>query len=382
VVGAGPAGATAARLLARAGVDVALLDRAPLPREKTCGGGVVARALAFLPPGVEIPAERRLGRIESRFVASGTTVTVEHEAPLVHMAMRAPLDHALAIAAADAGARLGAPCEVRGLVAVSDHVALETLEGPLRARVVVAADGANGQTARAAGWTTAAATVPALEAEVAAPPRLFDRYADRARFDLGVPAGGYGWVFPKAQHLSVGVGVFAAGAMRRRLRAALGEYLAALGLGEATVTRIQGAPIPVRPRPGGVRRGRVLLVGDAAGLADPLTGEGISLAIRSGRLAAEGLLAGGLDPERGGRAYERALRRHVLGELAIARGLAWVLYARPGLVRRLAPLLGQAAGTALAEVAAGRRTYRALIGSWPAWRRALVSLGGVTLRRA
>src|SRR5262249_45494632 len=75
-VGAGPAGATAALVLARAGVDVMLLDRAALPRDKTCGGGVVARALATLPPGVDIPVERRLGRVESRFVGAGVSVTV------------------------------------------------------------------------------------------------------------------------------------------------------------------------------------------------------------------------------------------------------------------------------------------------------------------
>ena len=99
MVGAGPAGATAALVLARAGVDVALLDRASLPRDKTCGGGVVARAFEALPPGVEIPVERRLGRVESRFVDAGVAVAVERVAPLVHMAMRAPLDLALAEAA-------------------------------------------------------------------------------------------------------------------------------------------------------------------------------------------------------------------------------------------------------------------------------------------
>src|SRR5215471_9024574 len=110
VVGAGPAGATAALVLARAGVCVTLLDRATLPRDKTCGGGVVARALAMLPSGIDIPIERRLGRVESCFAGAGVSVTVERETPLVHMTRRAPLDLALAEAARDGGAVLEAPC--------------------------------------------------------------------------------------------------------------------------------------------------------------------------------------------------------------------------------------------------------------------------------
>ena len=236
----------------------------------------------------------------------------------------------------------------------------------------MAADGATGPTARAAGWTEPLPTVPALEAEVAVPPSVFARHASGARFDLGAPAGGYGWVFPKATHLSVGVGVFTRGGARRRLRDELARYLERVGLGEATVLRVRGAPIPVRPRR--AARGRVLLAGDAAGLADPLTGEGISLAIRSGRLAAEALLAARLDPGAAARGYLTALRRDILGELRIARGLAWVLYRRPALVRRLVPSLGQLAGEALTEVVAGRRTYRELIASAHAWRRLLATL--------
>jgi geranylgeranyl reductase family protein len=373
VVGAGPAGATAALVLARAGVDVALLDRAPLPRDKTCGGGVVARALESLPPGVALPVERRLARVESRFVDLGVAVTVERETTLVHMTMRAPLDLALAAAAGDAGAALRAPCRLDGVGPGGDHVVVETSGGPLRARILLAADGATGPTARAAGWTAPLATVPALEAEVQVPPRVLARYADGARFDLGVPDGGYGWVFPKEAHLSVGVGAFARGAVRRRLRGELGRYLRVVGLGDATLMRVRGAPIPVRPRRDAVR-GRVFLAGDALGLADPLTGEGISLAIRSGRLAAESLLVARLDPGAAGAIYARSLRREILGELRIARVLAWVLYRRRGLVRRLVPRLGQLAGEALTEVVVGRRTYRGLVRSARSWRRLLAAL--------
>jgi geranylgeranyl reductase family protein len=373
VVGAGPAGATAALVLARAGVDVALVERASMPRDKTCGGGLVARAHASLPPGLELPVERRVGCIESRFVDGGVTVIVRRDGPLVDMTMRGPLDLTLAEAARAAGATLRAGVMVRGLTRAPDHVTLETSAGPLRARFVIGADGANGVTARAAGWTAALETAPALEAEVAASPDVLDRFADRARFDLGVPRGGYGWVFPKAGHLSVGVGAFARGTVRRRLRDELRGYLARHGLGGAPLISLRGAPIPAGSRPGGASRGRVLLVGDAGGLVDPLTGEGISLAIRSGHLAAAALLETRLAAG-AGRLYEARLRQDVLGELRIARGLATVLYEWPRLVRRLAPRLGWVAGEALAEVVAGRRTYRQLVARASAWRRVLWTL--------
>jgi flavin-dependent dehydrogenase len=333
----------------------------------------VARALGSLPSGVGIPVERRLARVESRFADAGVAVTVERETPLVHMAMRAPLDLALAEAARAAGAALHAPCALERVGLAPDHVQLETSRGPFRARFLVAADGATGPTARAAGWTQPLASVPALDAEVEVPPRVLARFADRARFDLGTPAGGYGWIFPKADHLSVGVGVFTRGAARRRLRDELVRYLHAVGLGEATVRRVRGAPIPVRPRRDAAR-GRVLLAGDAAGLADPLTGEGISVAILSGCLAAESLLATRLDSPGAARVYVASLQRSILRDLRIARGLAWVLYGRPALARRLVPRLGQLAGEALTEVVAGRRTYRALVGSGRAWRRLLAAL--------
>jgi len=132
---------------------------------------------------------------------------------------------------------------------------------------------------------------------------------------------------------------------------------------------IQGHPIPLYLRREPIATRRALLVGDAAGLADPLTGEGISLAMLSGRLAAESLLRSKLDVSVAARDYRVALRRRVLADLRIARGLAWVLYRRPGLARRLLPSLGQLAGEALTEVVAGHRSYRSLIESGRAWRR-------------
>ena len=136
-------------------------------------------------------------------------VTVERDTPLVHMTRRAPLDLALAEAARAAGARVAARCALERAELAPDHVRLETARGPLRARLVIAADGATGSTARAAGWTEPLASVPALDAEVDGAGRGCSRALPTALDSISARLpGGYGWIFPKADHLSVGVGVF------------------------------------------------------------------------------------------------------------------------------------------------------------------------------
>jgi flavin-dependent dehydrogenase len=104
VVGAGPAGATAALYLARGGKKVALIERETLPRYKTCGGGVVGRAFQCLPSDVRIPVEHECFVAEANFLESKMSFRVERKVPIVSMTMRAELDKALTDAAVASGA--------------------------------------------------------------------------------------------------------------------------------------------------------------------------------------------------------------------------------------------------------------------------------------
>ncbi|HVS09839.1 MAG TPA: geranylgeranyl reductase family protein, partial [Planctomycetota bacterium] len=358
--GAGPAGASAALELARGGARVALLERDELPRYKTCGGGVLGRALALLPPEIAAACQVRCLSAEVRFAEAGLDFTVRRSEPLVWMAMRAELDLAITGAARAAGAELVAPCELRGLEQDRSGVRLRTSRGELRARYLVAADGAASQAARAAGFPPLESAIPALEWELDAGPAALERFAGRALFDFsGIPHG-YAWIFPKREHLSVGILCMRRG--RARLPERLTRWLASMGLADASPGERHGWTIPVRPRDA-FARGRVLLAGDAAGLADPLTGEGITHAVHSGRLAARALLE---DPRRApadvARAYRAALARDMLTELRLARFLARGLYAaRPPylLFRRC----GQPFCEALAEIIAGNASYRSLFAS-------------------
>src|SRR2546428_4466250 len=328
VVGAGPAGATAALTLARRGLSVALLERDALPRYKTCGGGLVGRALALLPPEVERVLERRCGQADLHLLDVDQHYRATRDppsAPIMPMTMRERLDQVVASAAAAAGAALRAPCAVTGVTLEPSHVRLDTNTGPVTAAFVIAADGATGEVARLAGWGDGRHLIPALEYEARVDDATLDRFARVPRFDVGTVPYGYAWVFPKTAHLSVGVLTTHRGAIN--LHGHLDQYLRVIGLAPQSLER-HGFVIPVRPRAGPLARERMLLVGDAAGFADPVTAEGISFAAQSGKLAADAIVASELDPPRARAAYHAALRP-MLAELRVARMLARLLYEHP-----------------------------------------------------
>src|SRR5437667_2559806 len=355
--GPGPAGATAALTLARRGLSVALLERDALPRYKTCGGGLVGRALALLPPDVERVLERRCGQADLHLLDGNQHYRATRDPPgppIMAMTMRDRLDHVLASAAAAAGAALRAPCAVRGVTLGPRHVRLETDAGPVTAAFVIAADGATSELARRGGWGDGRHLIPALEYEVRVDDATLDRFARVPRFDVGVIPHGYAWVFPKTAHLSVGVLTTHRGAIN--LHRQLEEYLGLIGLAPQATQR-HGFVIPVRPRAGPLARERMLLVGDAAGLADPVTAEGISPAARSGGLAADAIIASELDPPRARAGYYAALQP-MLAELRVARMLARLLYEHPRARRWMFRRVGQPLVEAITDVFMGVRTYR------------------------
>jgi geranylgeranyl reductase family protein len=276
VIGAGPAGSVTAIHLARGGARVLLLDKARFPRDKPCGGGLTLRAVRQLPvdptPVVEHEVDRMAFRLgwRSRFERRGK------RGPFVLMTQRRRLDHYLAEQAVAAGA------DFRDGVKVSD-----VGEGSLRvdgvevaATVVVGADGANGITARALGLGGPITHGVAYEGN--AP--FEERFRGLAVIELGTIPGGYGWVFPKGDHVNVGVGGWESEGPC--LREHLAELCRRHGVDADTLESVRGHRLPLR-RGGFVpARGRTVLVGDAAGLVDPLTGDGMYEAFVSARLAA------------------------------------------------------------------------------------------------
>jgi geranylgeranyl reductase family protein len=355
VIGAGPAGCSAALTLARKGLAVVLLEKEILPRYKTCGGGVLHRAFKLLPPGVERVVERRFNSAQLNFLGTDLNFVVTRSEPIVHMTMRADLDCLLAHEAGTAGADIVESCPVQHVTVREQFVEISADRGSFQAKFIIAADGVHSATAKAAGWPELPALAPALEYEVHLAEEDFERFGKIPRFDFNSIEAGYAWVFPKREHLSVGI--LSTRRVSTDLHARLTDYMERLGITQVQKIERHGYLIPLAPRREPLARGRVLLVGDAAGLVDPVTAEGISHAVRSGQLAAMALADCRLDVFQTGKLYQSLLETEILRELRAGRVLANVLYNYPRFRNWAFRVRGRELSNFVADVVMGERNY-------------------------
>jgi geranylgeranyl reductase family protein len=355
VIGAGPAGGSAALALAQKGLKVRLLEKAKMPRYKTCGGGILHRAYQLLPPGIENVVERNFHSVALNFLGTDLNFVTMRPGPMVHLVMRAEMDQRLAYAARDAGAKLLESCPVKNVTVQKELVELATPQGVIRAKFVVAADGVYSPTAKALGWPDLPKLAPALEYEIHVDAETFAKFGNVPRFDFNGINAGYAWVFPKRSHLSVGI------LSTRRtcpdLPAQLMNYVARIGITRIEKMEKHGYLIPLAPRREPLVRGRVLLVGDAGGLVDPVTAEGISHALMSGQFAATALVDGDLNPPRVAEIYQSLLEKHILSELRAARIFAKVLYDYPRVRNWAFRQHGQTLSDFVGGIVMGERRY-------------------------
>jgi len=283
VVGAGPAGSSAARVAAEGGASVLLVDRARFPRYKTCGGGLIGISLAYLPTSVLPTIEQEVREV--RFSLHGGVVKTHRRAlPFLALVQRERFDEALVQAAVAAGATFEGSVVVKSLEESAEGlVTVTTDREQLRARVVVGADGTSGRIGRYVGVQNRGIDL-ALEVELTRTPqsRAFD---GSVAFDWGSAPGSYAWVFPKGEVLTVGV--IQAKGESQQTRDYLDSWLKVTGLDSLETERSSGHLTQWRADGSPLRRGAVLVVGDAAGLLDPWTREGLSYALRSGCWAGE-----------------------------------------------------------------------------------------------
>jgi geranylgeranyl reductase family protein len=281
--------------LARAGARVLLIDRARFPRDKPCGGGLTLRAVKELPFSVDPVVEDVVTRVTCR-LRYGRSFDRTGRQALCLMTQRRRLDHFLAERAQEAGADFRDGVRVE----VESDTRLRVGGTPVEAGALVGADGANGVTARTLGLGGEIVPGVALEGNVSHEALPSDEYRGRMVIELAILAGGYGWIFPKGDHVNVGVGGWASEGPH--VRARLRELCTTYGIDPDQVTDIRGHRLPLRRPSTKLAGGRALLVGDAAGLVDPVSGDGIYEAFVSARLAAEAIQADDLE------AYEPALR--------------------------------------------------------------------------
>lgn len=330
IIGAGPGGSATAHYLARRGVSVLLLDKADFPRDKTCGDGLTPRAVGVLQDMGLAETLRRVGHVIRRFEVfapngrmTGDAVVAHHELPDYALVVpRLILDDYIRQRAVQSGARFEPGAHIN-MVRVersngTSHVEIEGERGGRRvafkARLAVIATGANtGLLLRAGILRAQPRVIVAARAYFENVRGLTDAWT--LRFD-GAPLPGYGWVFPIAPDAAnIGVGYF----RHDRSASALGFFesfrrspaMRRLLDGATQAGPARGYPLREDFLTAPTFGERVLLVGEAAGLVNPLTGEGIDYALESGRIAADHaydmLARGDFTPQRGA-SYDRALR--------------------------------------------------------------------------
>jgi geranylgeranyl reductase family protein len=329
VVGGGPAGGTVAYDLARRGVQVLLLEKERLPRFKVCAGGVTLKTAHLLDFDLSPAFEGEIVRGTCTY-RGGSPVTIDFGGPMGWTVMRDKLDHLILQQAAKAGAEVLDDHRVTRAEFLSDGVSVFTTRGSYSCSILVGADGANGVVARCAGLKRRRRLAIAVQAEIPASGEVLESRQGGVHFDFGFVPRGYGWAFPKKNILSVGVVTFCGKAAN--LKVSLSGWLEMLGLpSDPHEVRMRGHLVPL----GGVARvfhgTRILLTGDAAGLAEPMTGEGIYYAVRSANIAADTICQTLQNNQADLSSYTARINAEITRDLKYAKRLATLLYRFPRL---------------------------------------------------
>ena len=378
MVGAGPAGAAAAHAAACTGRRVLLLEKAELPRYKTCGGGIIGPSRDSLPPGFELPLRDRVHAVT--FSLNGKlTRTRRSKQMLFGLINRPEFDAALVESAKDAGARMRTGVTVSRVeqhgAEVPDRRTVAVVLGDgevVLARAVIGADGSASRIGAHVGVKLDQVDL-GLEAEIPVPETVAEDWAGRVLIDWGPLPGSYGWVFPKGDTLTVGViSARGEGAATKRY---LEDFIGRLGLAGFEPSISSGHLTRCRAEDSPLSRGRVLVCGDAAGLLEPWTREGISFALRSGRLAGEWAVRvaeahDAVDARRQALNYAFAIKAGLGVEMGVGRRMLQVFSRRPGLLH--AAITGfRPAWHAFAKITRGTTTLGELVRTHAMARRAL-----------
>ena len=339
IVGMGPAGATAAYELSRAGVSVLGLEKSSHPRYKVCGGGLSVRIDKILDPDFKSVVEHTIYGIQFTY-GGEEPFLIESSTPIAYMVMRDRFDHLLVEKARRAGTEVH-ECEAAlSFRHLPDGVEVVTDRGRYRTKVLIGADGANSIVAqRLFPSHKKQQRMPTLESEMGIGQAPVYPGEGKVLIDLGATDKGYAWIFPKKERLSIGVAEF-----RGRAASPKGVFDKFVRdekvLGGMQVPRPAGHPLPLYsaargPARDGLVMHRALLVGDAGHLVDPLFGEGIYYAVRSGQIAASSVLGIFHDQRRTLLDYELAVMREIYEEFKVASRMARIVYTFPRLCHQL-----------------------------------------------
>jgi geranylgeranyl reductase family protein len=355
IIGSGPAGASAAIKLAEKGISTVIIEKETLPRYKTCGGGFAYRGRRKMPFDVSEVIEKEFFRVDAYFKKAGIHVFSERTEPVISMVMRDDFDKFLIDKAKEKGITLLQNHKLKNIT-FEESIILHTSQGDVKTKFVIAADGVLSTTAKLAGWEETRLLIPALEYEVEVNTEDYERLSKSVRLDFDAIPMGYGWSFPKKNHLSIGLASFRK--VKVDFKQLYREYLTdTLGIKEVISEQMHGFQIPVSPRTDGFVKKNVFLVGDAAGFADPLTAEGISNAIFSGIMAAEAIIEGDLNSEVSAEIYTTKLNESLIPELKTGLRLSKLFYENEKIRNFLIKKYGNKICEGMTQILMGERTY-------------------------
>jgi geranylgeranyl reductase family protein len=365
IVGMGPAGATAAYELSRAGLAVLGLEKQAHPRYKVCGGGLSARIDRILDADFQTVVEHTISGIQFSY-AGREPFVIEGSTPIAYMVMRDRFDQLLADKARRAGTEIHECESAIGFIEHPDGIEVLTNRGRYRARVLIGADGANSVVAQRLFPRRRVRRMPTLESEIGIGSSPLYPGEGKVLIDLGATQSGYAWIFPKKEHLSIGLAEFRGrvGSPKQLFQRFIHDEA---GLAGMRVPPPCGHPLPLFTArdvfaPLSLVHHRALLVGDAGHLVDPLFGEGIYYAVRSGQMAAASVLGSFQDRRRSLQEYQTAVMEEIYAEFRVAARLARIIYTVPKVCYRLLNRYDEVIKLYY-DVLRGKQTYQGFFGS-------------------
>ncbi|MBC7188932.1 NAD(P)/FAD-dependent oxidoreductase [Candidatus Aerophobetes bacterium] len=280
IIGAGPAGSSCGYFLSRAGIENVIFEKEKLPRQKVCAGGITSRIESLFDFDITCKIQNKIKNI--LFCWQDKEFLLSLDLPFIYTVERSEFDSYLVEQAVKKGTKLYDNTKVERV----EKNTLYTTKGVFKADYIVDATGASCLLSRKKGFKRSWART--IQAWVKVPEDVLDRFREKIRADFSFVFPGWAWVFPRKDKLVVGTGFldsFPRG--KRKLKKVLLTYLDFLFPSGCRVLKVASSPINLFSGREKIAQDNFILIGEAGGFVDPLSGEGIFWAIKSAKLAAD-----------------------------------------------------------------------------------------------
>ena len=360
IVGAGPSGSTLGYYLSHKGFKVLIIEKKKLPRYKLCGGGITRRASNILPFDFNHVVEDY--SLTAKILLNNKEVfSKAYDSPVVSMVMRDKFDLFLINKAKKQGVVVKDKTKFLSIDGDPGRLTVKTSEGYYKTNIIVGADGVLSKVAKELKLNIDYKFMVALGAEVYfSDKKILDRYKTTVHYDFGVIRHGYGWVFPKNDHLSVGV--LSVVRKEKSIKSQFYKYLKTKKLDKnSEIKTLRAHLIPYNPaKENRYANDKGLIIGDANGHVDPITGEGVYYAIKGAQIAAKTIINYLNNDIQSLEIFNVELKRQITKDLERANFLASLLYSFPAFGYKVLKIYGQQLGEKHLKVIIGKKSYSEL----------------------